>query len=321
MFTEQDDDESEQLTAFLAWLKYAYVNALEKTPRPGHTIVIAGPAGKGKTFLSWQVISRLLGGRADAASHLVDGDVWTERLTEKPVMTIDDSSALTDTKHLNAFTNKVKRYTANAEILFNQKYEKTGNVPWFGRIVITCNLDAESLRILPDMDQSTKDKVCLFKTSDAQVDFADWQANDRIAGAELPHFARFLVEWPYPADWVSPEKRFGIKTYHHPDLFEESRRQGIGFVLEMVSGFLEAYCQTHPEKEYWEGSNLQLCADLAAMYPGMSKEIKYDVLSRQLGKVTAAGYNLFKIQDPETKKVTWKIHRDIFHKLTPKERL
>ena len=321
MFTEQGDDESEQLTAFLVWLKYAYVNALEMTPKPGHTIVIAGPAGKGKTFLSWQVISRLLGGRADAASHLVDGDRWTERLVEKPVMTIDDSSALTDDKHLREFTNKVKRYTANAEMLFDQKYEKTGNVPWFGRIVITCNLDAESLRILPDMEVSTKDKVCLFKASDAKVDFGDWQENDRIVGAELPHFARFLVEWPYPAEWVSPEKRFGVKTYHHPDLFEESRRQGIGFVLEMVSGFLEAYCQTHPEKEYWEGTNLQLCADLAAMYPGMAKEIKYNTLSRQLGKVVAAGYNIFKIQDPETKKVTWKIHRDIFHKLTEKERL
>jgi len=44
-----------------------------------------------------------------------------------------------------------------------EKFKSSGEVPWFGRIIVTCNLDAESLRILPDMDLNTNDKISLFK--------------------------------------------------------------------------------------------------------------------------------------------------------------
>ncbi len=322
MFTVEDDDEAnhEQLTHLLAWLKYAYCNAHAQTPRPGHTVVIAGPPGKGKSFLSWQIISRLLGGRADAASHLVDGDAWTERLLENPVMTIDDSSALTDERSRRAFTNKVKRYTANAEMLFNQKYVKTGNVPWFGRIVITCNLDAESLMILPDMDASTADKICLFKTGDAKITaFKSWEENNKAVGQQLPMFARFLIDWPYPEHVPTDERRFGVAAYHHPDLFNAARAHGIGLLLELVSGFMEEYCDLN-KVEFWEGTVAMLCSDLGVRFPQLTKDISHRGMSVQLGKAAAAGYRLFKIQERGGTS-TWRIYKNIFQRLSPEERL
>jgi hypothetical protein len=313
MFATDKNGESDQLTYLLAWLKYAYINALDRTPKPGQAIVIAGPPGKGKTFLSWQIIAKILGGRADASLHLVENDRWTERLLESPVMTIDDSSALTDARSLREFTNKIKRYTANPEIMYEQKYMKAGAVPWFGRIVITCNLDAESLRILPDMDNSTQDKICLFKASDPIINFKDFQTNERIINKELPFFGRFLIDWTYPEECIAGEKRYGVNAFHHPDLFEESRQHGLGMLTEMLEGFLKNYFEmpSHINDNDWTGTALQLFADMTTQYEAMSREMNYRSMSIQLGKMEKAKFNVFKEWRADVKQNIWHIHRHV----------
>lgn len=313
MFIEAEEGAPDQLTYFLAWLKYAYVNAYERTPKPGQAVVIAGPPGKGKTFLSWKIISGLMGGRSDASAHLVENDRWTERLLEHPIMTIDDSSALSDAKSLREFTNKIKRYTANPEIMYEQKYMKTGAVPWLGRIVITCNLDAESLRILPDMDSSTQDKICLFKASDPIIDFADFQTNDKTIKQELPAFARFLIDWPYPEECMAGEKRFGVRAFHHPDLFEESRQHGLGMLHEMLQGFLTNFfsMKTNEDRVEWTGTALQLLADINAQFPAMSHELNYRTLSIQLGKLAKANFNLSKEWKADAQQYLWHINKTL----------
>jgi hypothetical protein len=313
MFAGDENGDSDQLTHLLAWLKYSYVNALERTPKPGQAIVIAGPPGKGKTFLSWKVISGLMGGRSDASAHLVENDRWTERLLEHPVMTIDDSSALSDARSLREFTNKIKRYTANPEIMYEQKYMKTGAVPWLGRIVITCNLDAESLRILPDMDSSTQDKICLFKASDPIIDFADFQTNDRTIRHELPLFARFLVDWKYPEGCIAEERRFGVKAFHHPDLFEESRQHGLGMLIEMLGGFLDGYFAMpgHANEREWSGTALQLLTDMSVQFETLSRELNYRALSIQLGKLAKANFNIHKEWRADAQQYIWRINRKL----------
>lgn len=254
-----------------------------------------------------------MGGRSDASAHLVENDRWTERLLEHPVMTIDDSSALSDGKSLREFTNKIKRYTANPEIMYEQKYMKTGEVPWLGRIVITCNLDAESLRILPDMDSSTKDKICLFKASDPIIDFADFQTNDKTIKQELPYFARFLVDWPYPEECIAPDKRFGIASFHHPDLFEEARQHGLG-MPEMLRGFLDNYfaMAAHEKENEWRGTAMQLLADLSTQYESMHRELKYTTLAIQLGKLAKnEGFNLYKEWQADSQQYIWVINRKL----------
>jgi hypothetical protein len=313
MFSEQENDETgtEQLTALLAWLKFFYCNSLENTPRPGHTIVLAGVAGKGKTLFSKRIIGGLMGGAADASSHLVDGDRWTERLVDSPVMRIDDSLANSDHKSQMQFSARLKKYTANSEMIYDQKYRKAAATPWFGRIVITCNLDSESLRILPDMDISSKDKISLFRTSDNVMNFPDWGTITKTLNKELPNFARFLIDWDIPEEWVAHEARFGVKAYHHPELFEESRQQGQGTLLELLHGFLQEYKEANPEKERWSGNATALHADLSAYNPEVTKEFQNKALSMQLGRLSKNGYRLKKRKERLTGINIWEIEYDI----------
>jgi hypothetical protein len=308
MFRGEEDD-AEQMTGLLAWLRYFYYNSLEGTPCPGHAIVLAGPPGKGKTLFSKAVIGGLMGGHSDAQGHLVDGDKWTERVIDSPVMRIDDSLATSDVVGLRKFSNRIKKYTANAEMAYEEKYRKAGMVPWFGRIIITCNMDAESLRILPDMDMSTKDKISLFKASPAQMKFPDWQSIDKILAHEIPIFARFLVDWTIPEDWIAKEKRYGVVPFHHPELFEESQQHGVGPIIELLTGFMETL-QKDPDKNYWEGTATELHRDLHTYSAETIRAMSTTYLGMQLGKMQKNGFNLYKFKNKARLNV-WRISHQL----------
>ena len=46
---------------------------------------------------------------------------------------------------------------------YHAKFRDQQSVPWVGRVMVTCNDDVESIRILPDMEMNTLDKISLFK--------------------------------------------------------------------------------------------------------------------------------------------------------------
>lgn len=312
MFVEKENPEivDEQLHGFLAWLKYFYVNSLNQTPKPGHVVVLAGPSGKGKTLLNRRIVGGLMGDSADASDHLVSGDQWTERILESPLMCVDDSMAVSDHKAMMQFTFRLKKYAANPEKVYNEKFKSSGEVPWFGRIIVTCNLDAESLRILPDMDLNTNDKISLFKASDHVIDFPDFESTAKAIKQQLPFFARFLLDWPLPPEWVGSE-RFGVKPYHHPELFDESREHGLGIVIELLHGFLKAFREAEPGRDHWSGTTTQLHQDLSVFAPDVIRDIKPVQLGMALGKLEKNGYNLLRWKDRVQRVSIWKIGFDI----------
>ena len=311
MFTEPGDPNTDQLHSFLAWLKYFYVNSLNATPRQGQAVVLAGPAGKGKSLLTELVIGDLVGGRADATNHLVHGDQWTKDLADSAVMAIEDSVGLGDARSLSNFSNKLKKYVANPEILFNQKFKDSGSVPWFGRVVITCNLDSESLRIMPNMDISIRDKVSLFCTSNHIMDFPDRDVTKARITDELPVFARFLVDWVIPENLVSTERRFGVKAYHHVELMAESRQQGTGTLVEVLQGYLESYSKERKGDTAWVGLSTQLQNELNTFNPAAMREISCRSLQTQLGMMAKNGYGVYKEANPMTGVKTWRINYDL----------
>jgi hypothetical protein len=310
MFSKNMDPEDPQLIAFLSWLKYFYQSSLEQHPGPGQALVLAGNANKGKTFTNRAVLGKLMGGYGDASAHLVDGQQWTDGIASMPIMAIDDAIATSDYQALNKFTQRIKKYTANSSVSYNAKYGATGEVPWFGRIVITCNLDPESLRILPSMDMSTRDKIMLFKTSPVKVKFKSWSEMDSLMLVELPKFARFLLEWPMPEDRISPEARFYVKPYHDRSLFDEALYQSAdSTTTEALTTFLSAFFDQYPDKEHWVGTGLLLHNDMSDMMPSSMREIKSRQLSTCLGKMAKNGFSMEQYRAKGSRQ--WKISKKV----------
>jgi hypothetical protein len=286
MFGARMKNGETQLAYFLAWLKHAYVGALEQNPSQGLALIIAGAPGCGKTLLSWQVISPLLGGRCDGAAYLVQGSEWTGNLIQSPVMTIDDSEALMDNRTMARFANRLKRTIANPEILYNQKYRDQQPVQWLGRIVITCNLDAISTQIIPSMDNSMHEKVMLLGAlcTDATVREllpGNVRDNNQAVQNELPAFASFLLSMNcerYTIEGANP--RFGV-TYFHNNWMRSASRIGMQeTIVEYVRMLVENMRAQNPTAVYngWKLSTVQAHQALSGIL-----EKSFDMTVTQLG--------------------------------------
>lgn len=278
---------------FLAWFKYVYVNAALGEPRLGQALVFAGPPNKGKSLLTHKVIAPILGGAAmKAGDHMLDGDRFTAHLAESPIWFVDDEGGLGDDERTKQkYTARMKQYVTNALMTYEQKYKAAGQIPWPGRIIIACNLDLKSRRIIPDMDMATRDKLMLFKIGSGEFDFPDMYEIQRTLAEELPGFCRFLLEMEYPAGTLNPEKRFGVVSYHNGELLADTLNQGIqGTVIEMLHGLMEGHVMSHPGTQYWEGTLTALYSDLNTLHPGIMRTMSPQAFGSILATLSKNGH-------------------------------
>lgn len=221
-FFEQIDESfgATQLDFYLSWLKRFYVSCKERRPLPGQVVFTAGEVQSGKTFLSNVVMARLMGGSSDCSSFLLGETRFTGHLFAVPVWTIDDTRPGQDKAHAN-YSALIKKMPANQLFLYDDKFKRARMIPWLGRIMVSCNLDHESLRILPDIEQSLLDKIHLFKAAPTREGY-DFHRLDKALTEELPAFAKWLEDWD-PPEVTIEMSRFGVTSFHHPELLQAAK--------------------------------------------------------------------------------------------------
>ncbi len=288
-----------QKDRFLAWFKYHYEACLARRPVSGHGVFIAGPVGCGKTFLNRGVLGGSLGGFAEANSYLVASDGFNSELFDYALWCIDDGSVTSSEKVHQLFTENVKRTVANRDHRCNEKFRKAFQAPWQGRIVVTLNEDADSIRLIPNVDASILEKLMLFRAGERQVEFFSQSAMEGILKAELPHLLRWLVDWTPPAHcFEGANVRFGLAPYAEPSLLRATNLSGAksGFI-EILSKWLKAhFAEAGPGKKYWEGTatDLQMEMKVDLVYAEMLRQYRPDTFARTL--VTAMNRGIFKME-------------------------
>jgi len=177
------------------------------------------------------------------------------------------------------------------------------------RVVITCNADPESIRILPDIEMSVLDKICLFRIRTADRDFTD--AAERIR-SELPAFAAWLADYRIP-DRCRGDVRFGVNCYHHTELIETARQSGrtAGFI-ELLERFKRSWFANASQDE-WSGSATDLLAEMMADESTKHVASKYtpDQIGRRLSQLKAQDYPLeYGRQHGGIRTRTWAVKRN-----------
>lgn len=232
------DSDKRQLTAFMSWLAYAYQGALKHKPRRGQAVFIAGGAGTGKSFLSECILTPLFGGSFDATDFLCGRTRFNRELFSCGLWTINDATPLKDTSSHEHYSAMVKKLVANSTFAFEGKFIESEKIPWLGRVVVTCNTDAESLRILPVVDINNSDKLMFFRSTDKELEEKDPESK---VAAELPAFANYLANYEIPKE-CQGGARFGVAGYMHPDLKSAAEEQGAsGTFAEILDTFLRGY--------------------------------------------------------------------------------
>lgn len=206
-----------QLELWLAWTKRAYSSYLERAPVAGQVLFLIGPPGVGKTLMSRAILGELFGGFAEAGPYLLGEDSFNAELFASGLWCVDDNSASTDLSKIRRWTSALKRIAANMSFRYNEKFRTASVVDWSGRLVITCNADAESSRLLPDLSASVRDKLIILSAHQHNVPFPPAPKLRQVIKTELPYFARWLLDWT-PPETVMGDARFGTRAFIHPSL-------------------------------------------------------------------------------------------------------
>jgi hypothetical protein len=127
-----------------------------------------------------------------------------------------------------------------------------------GRIIDTLNDDPESIQAIPHTDGSILDKISLFKFKDHGIEFPIHAYFEATLNQEINNYAAWLVIWTPPAETKGSE-RYGVKSYHHPILLQESRSSsGSHEFSEFLDLYLKQYAKDHPDYEEWSGTATEL---------------------------------------------------------------
>ena len=208
-----DSVEQGTVLYFFAWLKRFYIAVLERKRKQGHALLLVGPTSVGKSLLSNKVISALVGGFADASDYLSGQTNFNKDLARVAAWVVDDTTSAASFQDQRRATELIKKSVANPRMEYHAKYVDAISVPWTGRVVMSLNMDANSLSVIPSLDSSNRDKLMALRMSDeATTKFPPNDELEETITNELPHLARWLLDWKVPKE-VKGDSRFGVYGY------------------------------------------------------------------------------------------------------------
>lgn len=288
---------------FLSWLQYFYRSCLDRSPRSGHGVILAGGVNTGKTFTSRGIVGGLVGGCAEANAYLVQGDNFNSELFDYSLWVCDDGSMTTTNSMHRLFSESVKRAIANREHRVNEKFRRAVSVPWQGRFFLTVNDDPVSIAGIPALDGSILEKLMLLKAGERTIAFRSQPEMERILKTELPWFARWLLDWTPPAHcFEGADPRFGVTTYCHPVLQRTSNlSSAVSSFAEILTRWLTEYFnEAGKGQTFWTGSAIDLRLSMSAS-PAFAETLrgyKPDAIPRMLLQLNDK--RMFKMSVSET---------------------
>lgn len=311
-FLEEFFDPDEQIHWFLAWLQRFYLGALNGEQTQGQAMFIIGPTGRGKTFLSNVIVSNLMGGHQDASDFLLGKDRFNKPLFHKPLWTIDDALPGDTNDQHRQFSSLLKKITANSTFQYHAKFADAVMVEWMGRVMVSGNLDAESLRILPDCDTSILDKIMFLKVGKPKRHFESRSVMTEQIMRELPHFAAYLVEHEPDESLFNADPRYGIHSYHHPDLRDSAGDlTDTATMRQVLSLFMREFLKDTKLKS-WKGTGIELIQVMSSDDSIRSLIARHTPrwFATQLGKLQAQGCSVTSTR--ERGLIRWEILPDSF---------
>jgi hypothetical protein len=135
------------------------------------------------------------------------------------LLTVDDEVASHDHRARTAFSQGIKKHLFAASVRVEAKYKDALNMRPVQAVMIAVNDEPEHLQVLPIFDDSTADKLSLFKCAKATLGGLD--DRDEIAARikeELPAFLHHIETTVHPEELK--DKRTGAAAWQHPDALE-----------------------------------------------------------------------------------------------------
>jgi hypothetical protein len=244
-----------QFHTLLLWMHLRRRALLKGTWRAGQLLVLAGPAGCGKSFLQSKIITPLLGGRiARPYRYMHGGTEFNAELFAAEHLSIEDESPARDLASRRALGNHVKSMLFSAVQQCHPKGRTPINITPIWAMSLSVNEEPENLMVLPPIDETLADKLIILKCRKPEPPPGhpeEMQALLQMVDRELPAFAHYLDTLSIPPDYAEP--RTGLRHYHNPEIVEAL--QGLSPEAKLDQLITAAFFQDSTE---WEGKSLEL---------------------------------------------------------------
>ncbi len=257
------DGDVDQTPYFYGWMKTGYESLKSGNFTPGQALAIAGVKDSGKSRLQ-NLLTEMFGGRVAKPYHFMTGKSnFNSEIFGAEHLAIEDEPASTRIEARRNLGAMIKTVTVNvAQTCYTKQLEGISLRP-FWRLSITMNDEPEDLMVLPPFDEGIGDKIMLLKafrkpmpmpTDTPQEKATFW----KTMLDEIPAFLAFIEKLVIPAHLKN--NRFGIKTYHHPELLEKVSELAPEYRLLSL---VDAYNGLFPfGKTEWTGTALDLEREL-----------------------------------------------------------
>ncbi len=231
---------AEQVEYFHSWMKFARGQYDDRRHRPGQVLVLAGPAGCGKSLLQ-EVITDSFGGRAaNPAQYIQGGTPFNSELFAAEHLVMDDEAVEGSFSKRQQVAGRLKGLMFAARQRCHAKGRTPVDLRPLWRMSMSMNDAPEDLDALPILREGVEDKLIAFKCLSGAI--PSW-VNDpeRDLRVELrsclPAYLHWLQSYPIPES--IRDARFGVKAYLHPELKSEiAANSPEGVMLELIDSLI-----------------------------------------------------------------------------------
>lgn len=220
-------DGGAQFHILMSWVRRSYIAIRDHNRSTDQqALVIAGEQGAGKTLTS-NILTTLLGGRsADASRYMLKDNDFNGDLCDSEILLLDDKSSSSKIADRLRFGSQIKTHTVTTNnISLHRKNCDAVTVSLLWRIIICLNDNAESLMVLPPLNDDIAEKLILLKGHHFKMpwDTSGDGEREKFWSAlvdEMPHFLHWLLnEYETPNNYKG--SRYGVKSYHNPEIAEK----------------------------------------------------------------------------------------------------
>jgi hypothetical protein len=227
-----------QLDCFLFWWR----GILFERAKPRQALVLAGPAGSGKSLLQ-QLITYTLGGRsAKPYRYLTGRTEFNSEIFGAEHLVIDDESASTDFRSRESLGSQLKQIVVGSEHRLHAKGRDALMLSPFWVLSFSLNGESENLQVLPRMEMSLNDKIILLQARANPMPMPTGTEAERKAFwnrlcSDVSGLLFALKNKEVPAGLKS--ERYVVKAYHHPELLRAlSNISKEAELLELIETFV-----------------------------------------------------------------------------------
>lgn len=260
----------DQLKYLYSWLHRARYQLNNEEYNAGHTLVISGAVGGGKSLGIEQVFRPLLGGVADAERAMCRDNQFNSDLIGAELLLIDDADLSRKMEDRRSFGKKIKGLTATSgSVSCHPKGVDAFTLNPLWRLIIAINDSEDDLGSMPPLGEGEEDtigdKIVMLKCHKHRLPFVgDPKQYNKIASmieSEIAAFAYFIDNYEIPADIKQGDSRFGFDEFHNPELLaiinQNSNDRTLLSVTNSVLFHRERYdvitC-TSTGRRYWDGT-------------------------------------------------------------------